>query len=203
MADSSYQVFSSNDTEQIAKDVRLSDNNDSTYSISVNQSSTGSQKELVFFRLSTDGNGAGETDMAVDGSVTPVEFYVQPPVGEIWRIARSMIYIQDEKGFDVGTWGSGLILTNGHKVEIKHNGVVNDILGFNLKTSGDISSIAYDTRLDTFGNADDILVGRWTFTRAGQFIRLDGDKGDYFKVIVNDDLSDLSAQYIQVQGYKE
>ena len=160
-------------------------------------------EDIFFQRLSDNGKDDGNTNMAVDGSVTPKEFYIQPNDGEIFMLARTMITVQDEKGFDVGTYGgNGLpALANGMQVVIKKDGVERDILKFNIKDTGTIASIAYDLTLHDFGNTDDIIAARWTFTKAGRFIMLNGSKGDFFKIIINDNLSDMTNQYIQVQGY--
>ena len=166
----------------------------------VRQCAVGKQKELIFKRLA---NSDGATNMNVDGSVNPVEFFIQPPDGEIWRIAKWMLYVCDEKGFDVVTWGSGLTLTNGIELKVTIDGVTKNLLDFNIKTSGDVESLAFDCNLKTYGNDDDVLVANWNLTDTGQFIRLDGSNNDRLSVIINDDLTDLTAQYIQVQGYKE
>lgn len=171
--------------------------------IGLRGNSSGSQKELLFMRLDTNGDGTGTQDMAVDASLSPIKYFIKPPAGEVWRVARWMLYVQDTKGFDVGLWGNGVVLTNGIVPKIKQNGVERNMTPMAIKSSGNIAEMAYDMTLHTFGSADDILVARWTFTKAGQYLRLDGDLGDELQVIINDDLTGLSSQYVQIQGYKE
>ena len=166
-------------------------------------SSVGPQKEIFMHRLSTTGNGDGLTNMAVDGSVTPVTFYIQPPAGEIWRVARWMIQIIDTKNFDVGGWGSLSPLTNGLTAQAIINGITSDLISYPLHTNGDIAGVGFDFQLHTFGNTEDILLARWTFTKMGQFFRLNGDNSDKLQVTIQDNISALSAQYIVAQGYKE
>jgi hypothetical protein len=115
----------------------------------------------------------------------------------IYRIAEWMIYIQDAKGFDVMSIGSNGTLTNG--LIPQFNGV--DILEYPIKTNSDIAGVAYDMRLDTFGNADDILVAKLDFTNAGQHIRLTDT--DILSVLVHDDLTSISNMYIRCAGYIE
>ena len=162
--------------------------------LKVDTTSIGEQRPLFFSRLK-DANG--NDNLTVDGSTTPVEFYIQPNKGEIIMIARWMIFIQDSKGFDITSLGSNGSLANG--LDIQLNG--QSLLGYTIKSNGDIASIAYDMTLHTFGNADDILTARWTFTNAGQYIRL--TENDKLSVIVQDDLTSIVNINIQSQGYYE
>jgi len=164
---------------------------------------SGSQKELIYKFLDTNGDGTGSINMAIDASVTPSTYYIQPPAGEVWRIARWMLYVQDAKGFDVDKWGNGIVLTNGIVPRIKQGGVITNMLQVPIYNSGDVAQVAYDLELKTFGTADDILVARWTFSKAGQYVRLVGDDGDQLQVYLNDNLSTLTSQKVQIQGYKE
>ena len=159
----------------------------------VSTTETGIQMPLLYKRLH-DSNGL--TDMSIDGSITPVEFYIQPE-DEVYMIARWMLYIQDSKGFDITSFGANGTLSNG--LQIQMNG--QDILEYNIKTNGDIAGLSYDMEVLTFGNDDDVLVARWSFYKVGQNVRLTST--DRLSVIVNDDLTSISNMYIQVQGYKE
>lgn len=167
--------------------------------MSVPTDADGVQRPLFIKRLK---NGANDS-LSVDGSITPVVFTLAPPANQIWRVSRWMISIQDEKGFDVGTFGSNGTLTNGIMPRIKQGSVTNDILEFGIKSNGDIASAAYDMTLHTFGNTDDTLVAQLSFTKMGQFIRLDGSVGDELQVVVNDDLTSVNKIHILAQGYIE
>jgi len=159
----------------------------------------GVQKKLFLIHLT---NGA-TTDLSIDGSVTPQVFKLAPPSNQIWRVAKWMMSLKDEKGFDVETFGSNGNLTHGLQPRIKIGGVTNDILDFNIRNNGDISRIACDMKLHTFGNTDDILVAEWNFASVGQHIRLDGSQGDELQVVVNDNLTNVNSIHIQAQGYIE
>jgi len=149
------------------------------------------QKPLIFKLLATS---AGVTDMSVDGSVTPVD--------EVWFIARWMLFLQDTKGFDVTTWGSNGVLTNGIDLLVEVNGTIVNQLDFPVKHNGDIATIAYDMQLHTFGTGDDILIARWSFSKMGQFLRLDGSTNDKLIVRINDNLLSVSKQTVNIQGFK-
>ena len=142
-------------------------------------------------------------DMAVDGSVTNQTFEIAPPVDQIWRISQWAIFIQDEKGFDITSYGNGSALTNGMLIQGTFGGVTSDLLPFPIKSTADIISVTYEMDLKTFGNNDDVLVARWRFTDCGQFVRLDGSQGDKLQVVIRDDMTFLDKQIITAQGYIE
>ena len=160
------------------------------------------QKELFIRRLDTVGDGSGAFNMAVNGSVTPVVFKVAPPAGEIWRIATWNLYVQDAGTFDASKWGNGITMNNGITLELVDSGVM-PLLQFPVKTSGDVAAIAENINFITIGTGDNIMTAIWSFVSSGQYLVLDGDKGEALQVTVRDNLTGLSSQYIQVSGYKE
>jgi hypothetical protein len=167
--------------------------------LKVSQISYGAQKPLFLKRLH---NSSNDFDMAINASASPVDFFIEAGIGEIVRVARWMLYIVDEKGFDVGNFASiGSPLSVGLKPFIVIDGIKTYLLDYEIKTTGDIVSISFDAQLMTFGNTDDIFTASWTFTETGQYVRL--NQGDRLGVEVNDDLSGLSNFYIQAQGYYE
>lgn len=154
------------------------------------------ERRPIFVKKLTD--SIGSSDMSVNGVFTPVEFYLQPLPGEVMMVSQWMFSLQDTKGFDVATFASNGTLANGLTLQL--NGV--DMLGYNIKSNGDIASLVYDMQLHTFGNTDDILVARWSLHDAcGQPLRL--TENDRLSVIINDDLSVVSSIYVQTYGYYE
>lgn len=168
-------------------------------------SGLGEQHLLFLQRMDTVGNATGSDDMNVDGSVTPVPFYIKPDPGNIIRLARVMLYVQDTGSFDAAAWGNGIVMANGMEVEMQIDGALYSMIngGDTIRTTGDVASVAYDATIVAAGLGDEYMVARWTFTKMGQFMRLDGDKGDFFRVTVNDDLTGINKQHIQAQGYYE
>jgi hypothetical protein len=51
-----------------------------------------------------------------------------------------------------------------------------------------------------FATGNDIITVRWTFTKGGDVITLDGNKGEFMQVNVQDTLAGLVSHIIQVQG---
>jgi len=164
---------------------------------------TGAQKQLFMRRMDETGDGTGNADMSVNGSITPVTFKIAPGAGEVIRLARTMMYIQDTGNFDATKWGNNITLTNGQKFEMKVGAAVVDILGYNIKTLGDMAATAYDVVHFAIGTGDEFAAGRLTFTKMGQYLRLDGDNNDELRFTINDDQSGLTSQYIMAQGYYE
>lgn len=148
-------------------------------------------------------NSSNSYDMNVNGSVTPVDFYISPPTNETWFIGEWKLQILDQKGFDVGNFGAlGSQLTNGLDCILEVNGVQTSILDYTIKTNADITEMTFDSKLETFGNTSDSLHARWSFSDSGQNIRLSGSTNDKLIVRVQDDLTALTSFKINVQGYK-
>lgn len=170
--------------------------------------STGTQ-DVVFSRyLDTAGDGTGTKNANGNYSVTPETFYIQPPFGAVFRIARLLISIEDTSGMVADEYGNtGSALGNGIEVKVTNlAGTVVDLTdGVPITTNARWGSLCYDVDLKSWGitPSNDLLLVRWTFAHAGQFIRLNGSSNDVLEVILNDNLSDLIAHYFIVQGYQE
>lgn len=163
------------------------------------ESAYGEQRTLFALRMSN-----GTTDnMAIDGSVTEQVFKIAPPDGQVWRIAEWSIYIEDEKGFNVTSYGSNGVLPNGMELRFKQANDTNNLLAFPIKTNGDIAGVTYNVDLHTWGNDNDVLTAQWKVLDAGQYMRLRGKTGDELQVAIRDDMTFLAKQYILVKGYIE
>lgn len=166
----------------------------------------GTQNLNLYRYLDTNGDGTGTKDASVDGSGTQQIFKITPPAGTIYRIARMLIYIQDGSGFAAAEYGNlGTTLTTGIGLRI-HNGTttVLDLMdGVKVQQNADWARCCYDANLVTWGAGDEFLVVRWTFERAGQMLRLDGDATESLEILIDDNLTGLTSQYFQVQGYTE
>ena len=153
----------------------------------------GIQRRIFSQRLA---NGSVD-NMAVDGSVTEQVFSVTPPTGEVWRIARWSLFVSDSGTFDTGNWGNGITLTNG--LMPKLNGV--DLLDFPITSTAVLASVGDAIEHYTFGTGNEMVVAKWDFKEAGQYIRLTDT--DTLSLVVRDDLTGLDEQYTMISGYKE
>lgn len=137
-------------------------------------------------------------------SVTPAKFTIAPPAGECWYVARVLVYIRDTGAFDADKYGNNITLTNGIALKTYRNGVEQNNLtnSQTVKANSHWGKYCYDTFLSTYGVGDQSLSARWTFTKAGVYIRLDGDENDSIEVELNDDFSGLVEHTFNFQGFK-
>lgn len=141
----------------------------------------------------------GSRDANVDGSSTPVEFSYTADDTRMW-IYRLMVSVKDAGSFDADLYGNGEILANGIDLEVvTAGGETHDLLdGEPIKANADWG-ICHDVRYFDIGPAaDNYLLVRWTFARAGRPLRL--GLGDKLLARVNDDLTGLTGQWFHAQG---
>lgn len=156
-----------------------------------------------YFRyLDTGGDGTGTKDMAVNGAITAVPHMLIPASGEVYTVERMIIYIEDNVAIDATNYGGISALTNGITLKIlkqSDDSVVQDLLdGLPIKKNGHWARMCYDVVAGAYGNADDYLSVRWTFSKAGAPLVLTDE--NYLSLQVNDDLSALFGHFAMVQG---
>ena len=167
--------------------------------------STGAQKDRVDRFLDTNGNGTGSTAVTGDYSSAQEIFYIQPPAATVYRLARMIVYIQDTGAFDADGYGNGSALTNGIVVHKRDDsGVIDNLTaGIPIKSNSQWGRLCFDTSLSTYGTGDESLAVRWTFTKAGQYLRLDGDSNERLEIVLDDSFLHLVDHTFLVQGYIE
>ena len=144
----------------------------------------------------------GSRSMTVDGSVTPVEFMIGPPAGEIWYIFELGVEISDQGNNTITSFGAiNAGLTNGLDIEQHVDSV--DYLFVNLKTNLDIVSVFSDHsfrgQANSFLNSTNFYAGKVELRQA---VTLVGDDGDEIRFIVNDDLEGLDTLEGIVEYYR-
>ena len=152
-------------------------------------------------------------NLNIDGSSTPVVFYVSPSglvdpsyatQGQKWDITRIIFAITDATAMDDAKFGGVTALTNGIIVRKKNNYYKNI---FNAKSNGDFALHAYDVTYvpDTLGPAGEYgLRVRRSFAgpeKNGVTIRLDAETDDEIQIIVRDNLTGLTGFQAVVQGH--
>lgn len=158
----------------------------------------------------TDGDGGGTIEAIGDysaGGLGLTEFAIAPGAGEIYRIARLLVTVTDTGSFDSGAYGNNVTLANGIEIHVRNgtpNGastLVQNLTGVvPIITNTDWAAYCYDLALYTFGAGPQVMVVRWTFSRAGVSVVLDGDAGDYLAVRLFDDFTDLDGHVFNFQG---
>jgi len=167
--------------------------------------------EPIYQFLATTGKGASTGGSNAIGNYSSTggssgeSFIIQPPVGEKWRIERMMIHIQDTGSFDAEKYGNGVALGNGISVRVETDtGTVHDLTdGRPVVSNAQWARQCYDTRVDTYGIGDESLSARWTFSKGGYPLRLDGDLGQRLTVFIHDTCTGLNAHNFYVNGFKE
>ena len=167
--------------------------------------STGVQR-LPFFRfLDLNGDGTG-TKNAIGDYSTPDIFYIQPAAGVVYRVARMIVSIEDGGGMRAERYASlGAALSTGVQVRVQNDsGTVIDLTnGIPITSNALWGSACYDVDVKSWGAGNDILLVRWTFERAGQMLRLDGDANERLEVVLSDDFTGVVGHYFMAQGYDE
>jgi len=144
-------------------------------------------------------DGTGTTTL-----VNPFKFYIEAQAGEILRVHRLIVHLQDTGAFVAENYGSiGSALTNGITVEVLDaaGAVINTLTDVTVKNNADWGRYCYDVANVAFGAGDDFMQVRWSFDKAGAPIRL--KVGEQLSVTLNDDLGALVAHSFVVQGVDE
>jgi hypothetical protein len=131
-------------------------------------------------------------DMRVDGSVTPQVFTILPLAGQAGDLTRVILRIESGSAMDYTKFGSLAALTNGCVLRVKRsNGDFRNQVNF--KTNGDFIEKAYDNIPQAkSGGGGFGLVSRLTYagqSKHGVTIRIDGDLGEEWQLVIQDDLS--------------
>lgn len=169
-------------------------------------SANGTQNLNVYRYLDTVGDGSGTKNANGNYAGGATIFRLAPAASTIYRVARMMISIGDTKGMVAEEYGDlGSALGNGVIVRV-HNGssTVLDITdNLPVTTNGEWGRVCFDVDIKSWGNTNELLVARWTFMRAGQYLRLDGDASEELQVVLEDNLTGLLSHHFFAQGYEE
>jgi hypothetical protein len=158
-----------------------------------------SSKATRFDRfLDTNGDGTGTKSAIGDYSSGAEIFYIQPPAGTVYRIARMIVYIEDDAVFNSDGYAAIAApgLSTGIQVRVQDDsGTLNDMTdGLPVKQNMQWKRFCYDIKVSEFGAppaGNESMAVRWTFNKAGPYIRLNGNKNERLEVVLNDNLSTL------------
>jgi len=139
-------------------------------------------------------NGSS-SNLAVNGSVTPVEFILQPAAGSLFACYQ-LIFAAHGTGNinDPAQFWTFPALTIGISSEIKMNGTTVQAVGI-IKTNFDlIQYIGSDFLGKTLG-AHNLVRGEFSIDPQ---LTLNGNRGDYFKIIINDNLTQNAGAIVNM-----
>lgn len=143
----------------------------------------------------------GITDMAVDGSVIPVTFKLQPLPEHRWIISDVLMTIEDSSKMFDNLFGGIVALTNGifihQETDIHLNvGVFKKNSDFALATS-----LYQYTNTAGASGVYGLLVGGIFMESAGSLLLNNDTRNDIMTVTIRDDLTGLNSLRMVARGY--
>ena len=153
--------------------------------------------------LSTAGDGTGTVNAIGDYS-TPDDFYIQPPVGKLYEINRMIVHIQSASNLKQLGYGSLSALTVGISVIVGHGstGVLEKMLNSHaIKSNDNWAGQCFDTEAMDYGTGvPKAIAVRWTFSKSGSPIWLNGNNANKLIARLSDDMTGLTEHHFHVQG---
>ena len=153
--------------------------------------------------MDANGDGTGNKNFVGDYSGTQGIAYIQPGADETFYLSRMIVLIQDGVGFAAVKYGAiNGGLNNGIQVRvIDDSGILVDFTdGVPILNNASWAGFCYDADVKAWGVGDEFLPVRWTFSKSGAPIKLDGSKNARLEVLMDDDLTDLVTHRFLVQG---
>lgn len=137
-----------------------------------------------------------------DSGLGSIDFCIQPEEDEMFAVYRLLGSIKDQGSFDSGSYGNGIALTNGITLKITENGFTIFLTPLPIITITDWGRYCYDVDPLNFGSGAEYANFRWTFTKGGGPLWLDGRKDQKLCLTFNDDFSGLIEHVFLFQGRK-
>ena len=161
-------------------------------------------EDAIYRYLDNVGDGSGYSNFNHENSASAT--VAKFTADENCLIERLLFSIEDTSGFAPEEYGNtGAALANGYKFIVLNaaSATAVDLCdGVPITTNANIGRTCYDVDVKNWGNTptDELLVGRWTFARAGQALFL--PKNYSLVAYLTDDFTGLVEHYFQIQGYK-
>lgn len=151
----------------------------------------------------TVGDGTGTTSMT-HSDVGGIEYFVKPPSGYAYDLARMNIIVRDAGNFRADFYGASAALTNGIIVAIKKtsdDSVLKTLTPHPIKEIGDWHLVAGTDMLYTNFQAGthQVAAVRWTFSHGGGSLILRNGI-EYLSFLTQDAMNGLVEHIAQVQG---
>lgn len=159
----------------------------------------------VYRYLTDDGLAADGTNLEMIGAAD--KYYAGPADGKYWVLHRGILYIEDATTMTVSTYGGISALTNGVKLYTTTGGpdgtqAVDLTGGESIHNNGEWSGLCYDVQFTSPGNGNDVLSARYTFSKAGRPLILNGNNSDKIVMQTQDSHTGLVSHRFLVQGYE-
>ena len=156
--------------------------------------------------LDATGDGTGNKNFNGNYSSAQGIAKIVPPAGVIYEIARLIITVEDTSGMHADEYGSlNTALGNGIEIGVSDPGgeIVSITDGVPIVTNAGWSALCYDVDVMAWGvtPTNEHLSARFTFLKAGQFLGLNGDAGNFLWVSFDDNLTGLISHMFMAQGF--
>jgi hypothetical protein len=151
--------------------------------------------------LDSTGDGTGTTEQAT----TADEYMYKPGAGVVAILERVLIGIEDNAKFAAEKYAGIAALANGITFTIKdsNDDVIHTFNPQPIKKTWHYGLLAGSDELPSeYTTGNDRTLIRWTLTKGGYPVILNGDEGEYLSCNIPDSLATLVSQIMQVQGYK-
>lgn len=169
----------------------------------VSISESGPVNEGIWQYADTNGDGTGTKEAIGNYSLGEGIFFITPPAGQIYRINRMLISIED--GVNSVRWdryGGQAALGTGVVVRMRRGStLVKEFTnGIPVTKNALWGANCYDAEAKVVGGGNDFFQARWTFGKSGTPVRLVGDEGDKLEVVFNDNLSAITSHLFKFDG---
>ena len=146
----------------------------------------------------TVGNGTGTTEMATIAD----DYFIVPGANEFIEVARILMVMEDDAKFAGEKYTGSAALSTGIKITKENaSGVLHTYTPHPIKKIGHWGLLAgVDVILTDFTTGNDIFIVRWTLSKAEHKTTLDGRKGEFLKLEVNDTLVAAVSHLVSAQG---
>ena len=144
------------------------------------------------------GDGSGITNMA--GAAD--DYFIRPGADEFISISRILLCMEDEGRFSGGGYSGAGPLANGIEITLESPiGVLHTYTSKPIQKLGHWGLLAgVDMVMSNFTPSNDIVLVRWSLSKADHMTTLDGRHGEFLRVSINDSLADLVEHYMTAQG---
>ena len=124
-----------------------------------------------------------------------------PPLGEVWRVQRLTVLVKATGAFTADTYGPSTALTDGIDFTVRDNLTGAELYdlssGLLIKKNSDWLRVGADLDYETWASGEETLIVNWDFEKTfGTPIRLDGDRKDVVRALVNSSAINDNSAYI-------
>lgn len=182
-------------------------NDDGTYRLAVDVPdglviSTVPTEKWVISEVQLLNGGVGSSNMLVNGSIVPVDFFMGPGPGEVWIVEEVGIFLAGSGSGGLYDFGTGPALPNGLELFAEISGVEHQIS--NMKDNIDVALSFGDHLYEPpsgglFGSSKNI-AGRMRLVIPTVLV---GDDGDKIIARVNDNLLSLDGLRASIRVRRE